>query len=235
METVTGPWGRFSKIFLPVQRGPAEPGGCIMLYSISGKLIEKSQDFIVVETAGVAYEISFLSSNYERLPGLGDEVTVFVQFVVREDLFSLFGFLTKDEKGFFNTLTSVPSIGPKTAFNIMNSYSIDRLIEAILREDEKCLTQISGVGSKTAKRIILELKDKLAKLYSAAKTTGGAAGIAGGAGIKARPAFEEARMALGALGFSFSEIDRMMTVLLKEQDLSKFSTEQIVKLALLRR
>lgn len=207
-----------------------------MIYSVSGKLIEKSKETIVVEAGGIAYEIGFLASGYDRLPHAGEEVSVYVQFFVREDVFSLFGFLTKEEKNFFVTLTSVPSIGPRTAFNIMNAYSIERLIEAILREDEKCLTQISGVGSKTAKRIILELKDKLSKLYGAARNAAMDASSAGGAASrKAVSAYDEARMALGALGFSFAEIDRMLASITAERDVSKLSTEQIVKIALLRR
>ncbi|MEZ7890611.1 MAG: Holliday junction branch migration protein RuvA [Candidatus Wallbacteria bacterium] len=207
-----------------------------MIHFIRGKLIEKQKENIIVETGGIAYEISFLASSFGSLPELESEVTVYTQFLPREDCFYLYGFLSREEKNFFNTLTSVPSIGPKTAFNIMGSVSIEKLIEAILREDEKCLTQISGIGPKTAKRIILELKDKLSKLHAMSKDEKTGTAAFGAASSKAAgSALDEARMALGSLGFSYGEIEKMISNLLKERELTKLTTEDIIKFALKRR
>ena len=205
-----------------------------MIYFIKGKLIEKQKENIIVETGGIGYEISFLASSFGSLPELGSEVTIYTQFLPREDCFYLYGFSSREEKSFFNTLTSVPSIGPKTAFNIMGSVTIEKLIDAILREDEKCLTQISGIGPKTAKRIILELKDKLTKLHVMSKNENASASF-GQASKNAGAALTEARMALGTLGFSYSEIEKMLDAILKEHELSKLTTEDIIKFALKKR
>ncbi len=208
-----------------------------MLYSIKGILLEKQKEFIVVEAAQIAYEIVFPTSAYGRLPEPGGEVTIYTQFLVREDCFLLFGFPSIEDKKIFNTLISVPSLGPKTAYNIMNSIPISKLIDAILKEDEKCLTQVSGIGSKTARRIILELKDKMAKLGSGSKDgTGFSAAQAGyDGGFSGLDSLGEAKLALGSLGFSYSEIERMISSIAKEIDISKVTTEEIIKKALKRR
>ena len=205
-----------------------------MIYSIKGKLLEKQKEAIIVEASGIAYEIIFLSSSYSKLPDIDGEVNVFTHFIVREDAFLLFGFLSREEKNFFNTLTSVPSVGPKTAYNIMNTVPIPRLIEAILREEEKCLTQVSGIGSKTAKRIILELKDKMSKLHSASKDASYENLSAASPGGSPSP-FAEARLALGSLGFGYAEIDKMLDGILKGRDAGPITTEEIIKQALKKR
>jgi len=206
-----------------------------MIYSIKGKLLEKQKEAIIVEASGIAYEIIFLSSSYSKLPETGEEVHVYTHFIVREDAFLLFGFISREEKNFFNTLTSVPSVGPKTAYNIMNTVSIPRLIEAILREEEKCLTQVSGIGSKTAKRIILELKDKMAKLHSASKDASYDNLSGASSGGSAPSPFAEARLALGSLGFGYAEIDKMLDGILKGKDAGPITTEEIIKQALKKR
>ncbi len=205
-----------------------------MLYSIKGKLLEKQKEFIVVEAGQIAYEIIFPTSAYGRLPEIGGEVVIYTQFLVREDCFLLFGFLSINDKKIFNTLISVPSLGPKTAYNIMNAIPISKLTDAILKEDEKCLTQVSGVGSKTARRIILELKDKMAKSLTGA--------FKDSADFTASPAHEassdaisEARLALGALGFAYAEIERMISQAVKENGISNVTTEEIIKNALKKR
>jgi len=204
-----------------------------MIYSIKGKLLEKQKEAIIVEASGIAYEIIFLSSSYSKLPEINEEVHVYTHFIVREDAFLLFGFISREEKNFFNTLTSVPSVGPKTAYNIMNTVAIPRLIEAILREEEKCLTQVSGIGTKTAKRIILELKDKMSKLHSASKDAPYESLSAASSG--APSPFAEARLALGSLGFGYAEIDKMLDGILKGKDAGPITTEEILKQALKKR
>lgn len=203
-----------------------------MIYSIKGVLLEKQKEFIVVEANQVAYEIIFPTSAYGRLPEPGCEVTIFTQFLVREDGFLLFGFPSTEDKKFFNTLMSVPSLGPKTAYNVMNALPISKLVDAILKDDEKCLTQISGIGAKTAKRIILELKDKISKLGSPAKE-GADFASRGGAGVL--DSLAEARLALGSLGFAYAEIERMLAAIVKDIDVTKAHTEDIIKLALKKR
>ncbi len=205
-----------------------------MIYSIKGILLEKQKEFIVVEAGQIAYEIIFPTSAYGRLPEPGGEVTIYTQFLVREDGFLLFGFPSTEDKKFFNTLLSVPSLGPKTAYNVMNSLPISRLVDAILKDDEKCLTQISGIGAKTAKRIILELKDKISKLGSASKDGPGfSAGNGTGSGVL--DSLAEARLALGSLGFAYAEIERMLAAVIKEIDISSATTEDILTRALKKR
>ncbi|MDH4227703.1 MAG: Holliday junction branch migration protein RuvA [Deltaproteobacteria bacterium] len=131
-----------------------------MIARLNGKIVEKDTLIAIVDVAGVGYEVNIPLSTYYRLPEPGGEVTLFISTFVREDSIDLYGFFTIDEKNLFRLLTSVSGVGPKLARNIISGLPSADLLGAIASGDVEKLKGISGVGKKTADRVIVELKDK---------------------------------------------------------------------------
>ncbi len=131
-----------------------------MIGSIKGKLILKNDKFVIVETSGVGYKISISPDTLMRIDKL-NEVFLFIHTHVREDSFDLYGFLDYEELEFFEMLLNVSGIGPKGALGILGIASIDTLQRAIGTGDTSYLTKISGIGKKTAEKIVIELRDKI--------------------------------------------------------------------------
>lgn len=125
-------------------------------------MLHKSAETIVVDVGGVGYEVFFPQAHQHRLPRSGEEVILHVQMVVREDAISLYGFLDAAEKRMFLVLTGVSGVGPKLARNMLSAASPAEISRSILAEDIVRLKQLPGVGKKTAERLCLELKDKVA-------------------------------------------------------------------------
>src|SRR5712671_710286 len=133
-----------------------------MITFLQGKLVEALPTQIVVEVNGVGYEVLIPLSSYDKLPPPGQEVKLLTHLAVREDAHTLYGFVTKAERELFRLLiNSVSGIGPKTALNILSGISVTAFRGAVANSDVKPLSQISGVGKKTAERILVELKDKV--------------------------------------------------------------------------
>lgn len=130
---------------------------------IKGTLEYKHNDYMVVEANGVGYKIFTSLPTVEASGKIGDEIKVYTYLHVREDIMSLYGFLTGEELGMFELLISVSGIGPKAALSLLSSMSPSRFALAIITDDIKTLTRAPGVGNKTAQRMILELKDKIKK------------------------------------------------------------------------
>ena len=129
---------------------------------IRGPLIEIDEDMIVVEAAGVGYNIKVPMSLLNELPKLGKEVRIYTYLQVREDAMSLFGFLTRQDLKMFKQLLGVNGIGPKGALGLLSAMRPDDLRLAILSGDVKAISRAPGIGSKTAQRLILDLKDRIA-------------------------------------------------------------------------
>lgn len=138
-----------------------------MIAHIRGTLLEKHPNAVIVECSGVGYELAISVATYSELPEEGATVALFVHTHVREDQFALFGFLAKQEKALFEKLFSVSGIGPKLAITILSGMSVPEMIAALRSGDVTRLTKIPGIGKKTAERMVLELKDKLAEFGSA--------------------------------------------------------------------
>ena len=132
-----------------------------MIYQLTGKLINILSDSVIVDVNGLGYQVIIPSSYQQSLPTLGETLQLFTYFHVREDQQVLFGFLSTQEKEFFNKLTSVSGVGPKVAIKILSEQSIQELTQAIYSNNINTLVSISGVGKKMAERLIIELKDKL--------------------------------------------------------------------------
>lgn len=133
-----------------------------MIVSLRGKLIEAGVLRVVIESAGVGYEVNVPVTTAERLPACGSEVFLLIHHVFREDGQALYGFAVADERDFFRLLVEkVSGVGPKMALNILSRMSLPILREAIIRGDVALLAQCPGIGKKTAERLVMELRDKV--------------------------------------------------------------------------
>ena len=132
-----------------------------MIAHLRGKLLEKHPNQVIVETAGVGYDVVIPVSTFSALPDAGAEIALRIHTHVREDALALFGFLTADEKALFEKLISVSGIGPSLAIKVLSGLATAAIIDAIRAGQVDLLVRIPGVGKKTAERMVLELKDKL--------------------------------------------------------------------------
>ncbi|MBN1761376.1 MAG: Holliday junction branch migration protein RuvA, partial [Chitinispirillaceae bacterium] len=154
-----------------------------MIEYIRGILAEKEPGHVTVEAHGVGYGASIPLSTYERLPATGTEVRLLTHYHVREDGHKLFGFFSAEERMIFRQLISVSKIGPKVALNVLSGVSVQDLVASVNRSDPTRLQKISGVGAKTAQRLVMELKGKLGiSPELSVDTTGGKRTTAGPAG-----------------------------------------------------
>lgn len=195
-----------------------------MYYYIKGNLAYKDENHIVVDNHGVGYKIHTSLSTVESIGSVGNEVTVYTHLNVREDAMELYGFSTEDERGMFLKLISVSGIGPKVGLALLSVATPSKLAVAIITGDEKLLTKASGVGPKAAKRVILELKDKIDNAE-----LGLDAAYAEVTDTVITDNRAEALSALTVLGYSTNEAKN---VLLKLD--STLSTEELIKQALSR-
>ena len=175
-----------------------------MIVFLDGVLAEKEPTRVVVDVGGVGYEAAIPLSSYDRLPAAGQRVRLLTVPVVREDAHLLFGFMTAEERELFLLLTSVNGIGPKLGLAVLSGLSVRDLKAAIAAGDVKRLSGISGIGKKTAERLVLEMRDKLGKGDLAEALTSGNA--PGPADAKLRDAY----LALVSLGYKPADAQRMV-------------------------
>ena len=143
-----------------------------MIGSIKGKIILKTDKFLIVETGGVGYKVSVSPDVLSKAKKLSDEISLWTHTHVREDILDLYGFLDREELEFFEMLINISGIGPKGALSILGIASIETLRKAISTGDTAYLTKISGIGRKTAEKIVLELRDKLGAVEPGEGTLG---------------------------------------------------------------
>jgi len=132
-----------------------------MIAFVRGEIADITEDNVVLDVGGIGYNIKVSTQTAQRLPGIGKEAMLHTYTCVREDAFQLFGFLTKDELSIFKKLITVNGIGPKGGLAILSVMSADDLRFAIISGDAKAIAKAPGIGSKTASRVILDLKDKV--------------------------------------------------------------------------
>ncbi len=178
-----------------------------MIAFLIGRLAEKGVVHCVLDVGGVGYRLLMSTGSLSALPQEGDSVMVHTYLHVREDELTLFGFESEEEKSIFEKLITVNGVGPKVALAALSSYSPDVLAEGIVCEDVALISSVPGIGTKTAQRIILDLKDKL----GAAQT--GVEGLIHVGGTAA-----ETREALIGMGFSAQEITAALKGLDKKAD-----------------
>ncbi len=135
-----------------------------MIAHLRGTLLAKTPQSVIVEAAGVGYEVAISIPTYSGLAAVGAEISLHIYTHVREDALALFGFVDLAEKRLFEKLFSVSGIGPKLALTVLSGLSPEKLVAAIRSHDHATLTRIPGIGKKTAERVVLELKDKLEEM-----------------------------------------------------------------------
>ena len=189
-----------------------------MFYYVSGTVAHVEPYLAVIDCGGVGYACRTTNQSLSRLTA-GEKGKLFTHLYVREEIFELYGFATEDELNCFRLLIGVSGVGPKAALSILSATTPEGLAMSIITGDEKALTVAQGIGKKIAQRIILELKDKLAKGESY-----------GGTGVTVIPQNKssEAAAALAVLGYSQSEV----SLALQGVDVEALSLEDIVKQAL---
>ena len=143
-----------------------------MITFLKGKLTDALPTQVVIDVNGIGYEVLIPLSSFEKLPELGQAVTLKTQLVVREDSQTLYGFATNDERELFRMIQGVSGIGPRLALNVLSGMDVASFKGAIGTGDVKRLSSINGIGKKTAERMVLELKDKLGPAGSTATALG---------------------------------------------------------------
>jgi len=195
-----------------------------MIAYIKGILTYIQDDSVIVDVHGIGYEV-VCANPFDFQLSLNEEILIYTYHHVREDAQSLYGFKTEDEKYLFTKLISVSGIGPKSGINIQGSVEVSEFVSAVEQEDEKYLTQFRGVGKKTARQIILDLKGKLTGLLS---ITSELDETASGGTIRSSD-LQDAEEALKSLGYSAHEI-RAITPQLQQENAE--STDEIIRKAL---
>jgi Holliday junction DNA helicase RuvA len=185
-----------------------------------GKLIEKTPTDVIIDCNGVAYIIQISLQTFSLIKDQED-IKLYVHLVVKEDSHSLFGFFDKKERAIFRQLISVSGVGSNTARVILSSMTTDEVFSAIYNDDAPTLQKVKGIGAKTAKRIILDLKDKIAKQENVAEIFT----------ESHNTNKEEALSALVMLGFAKQAADKALQKIIKTQGLS-LSVEELVRQAL---
>lgn len=189
---------------------------------ISGKIADKANNYVVIDNGGMGYKIFMSPSVIEKLPDVGEFQKIHTYYYVREDVISLYGFLTNEELRMFELLLSVSGIGAKSAIQILSSITPSSFALAVISNDVSKIVKIPGIGSKTAARIILELKDKLKTEQAISKNEQVKEAI------HEREKDTEAVVALQVLGYTRKEIEKA----LEKFETQNLTVEEIIRNAL---
>ena len=194
-----------------------------MIDYIKGKIVERTPTDTVLECYGIGYKILISLQTYETLNGK-DDAKIYIHHYLREDEELYYGFATKDERELFRLLIGVSGVGAATARMMLSSLTTDEIRNAILSEDLNKIKSIKGIGTKSAQRLILELKDKVVKGEGSESTVLFSS--------SSNPAVEEATTALVMLGFTKPNVSKAISAVLKESPSA--SLEELIKLSLKR-
>ncbi len=194
-----------------------------MITYVSGKLVDKKPTEAVIDVQGLGYQVLIPTSTYEALPAVGETAMLHTHHYVREDAMLLFGFTTLDERTLFETMLGVSGVGPKLALAALSAMRPAELRDRVLEGDAALLTRIPGVGRKTAERLIVELRDRLARL-----DLGGAPGTGPDVTAAARA---DALAALETLGLSRAAAEKALRKVLRRHP-GLQSADDLVRLAL---
>ncbi|MCR5557929.1 MAG: Holliday junction branch migration protein RuvA [Butyrivibrio sp.] len=202
-----------------------------MIAYVNGILESIEEGNAVIDVNGFGINVGISGSTMDRMPGIGENVKLYTYTNVKEDAFTLFGFLSRDELNLFKMLITVSGIGPKGGLSILSVMPPDDLRFAIMAGDSASISKAPGIGKKTAERITLELRDKI-KVTEDDMLGGGAAGALEVAGDGTYPARDETVAALVALGYnSAAAMKAVRKVLAENPDVAE-NTERLLKLSL---
>lgn len=202
-----------------------------MIGQIRGTLLEKQPPEIVVDVAGIGYEIQMPMTSFYQLPAAGEQVTVYTHFVVREDAQLLFGFADKMERGLFRELIKANGVGPKLGLTILSGMSASQFLSAVQHEDVSALVAMPGIGKKTAERLVVELKDRLAKFGKAQDMSLPTLPMDESPGqtmVPVNDVREEAASALVSLGYKPAQASKMVAGVYQD----KMDSEAVIREAL---
>lgn len=195
-----------------------------MIGRLRGALVHQQAPFVLLDVNGVGYEIEVTSAVLSRLPGIGAECTIYAHMIVREDAQLLFGFADLAERELFRDLIRVNGIGARLGLGIVSGMAVEEFARCICEKDATALMRLPGVGRKSAERLIMELKDRIAEHWSPGAVTPSAPQVArtGGGSL------QEAAGALAALGYKPHEASRMLAGI----DATDRTSEEIIRHAL---
>ena len=196
-----------------------------MIGFLSGKILEKNANTVILDVGGVGYEVTIPLSTFYELGEVGSEVSLRIFTYVREDSLQLFGFKTARERDIYLKLISVQGIGAKSGITMLSGMSADEIVTAIRTDNIARLTSIPGVGRKTAERMVVELRDKIGELSLGAAASAGAA-----AGASADTAFDDALSALVNLGYQRNAAEKALQEAAKNG--AELSVQKLLRSAL---
>lgn len=183
-----------------------------MIAYLNGTIHSKSSEQIIVDVHDVGYQLEISAITLEKLPAEGEEIDLLVYHHITDNGERLFGFLDQNEKDLFELLITVKGVGPKLGLTILSGLPSQEITGAIVQKDKSVLSQIKGIGKKTAERMILELKDKISDMVDATYTAGGGSNVAGN--IK-----DEAVSALQSLGFKKRDAQEAIEIAGKDESI----------------
>lgn len=201
-----------------------------MIASLTGNILEKQPPYFVINVNGVGYECLASEHTFARLPEIGGHVSVFTHFNVREDAQQLFAFIDRNERFLFRHLLKVSGVGPKLAITICSSSDVNTLCQSIMDQNVAVLTQIPGIGKKTAERLVIEMKDRLAKSWPTVAELAKSQDKKGYQVSSANIAEREAVEALISLGYKPHTATQMIKQV--ERGESALPAETLIRLAL---
>ncbi len=191
----------------------------LMIHHLRGKLVEKNPTHVVVECGGVGYFVNISLNTFSKLPEQ-ENISIYTHLQIKEDSHTLYGFMEKSEREIFRLLLSVSGIGSSTARTMLSSMSPSQVRDAIANGDVPAIQSIKGIGAKTAQRVILDLRDKVLKVYDIDELS-----LSPNNTNK-----DEALSALEVLGFARKQAERVVDKVLSQD--TSLSVENIIKLAL---
>ncbi|AUC16422.1 Holliday junction branch migration protein RuvA [Tenacibaculum sp. SZ-18] len=190
-----------------------------MITQIKGRLVEKNPTYVVVDCNGLGYLLNISLNTYGSLP-TDENVKLYTHLSIREDAHTLYGFIDKVEREVFKLLISVSGVGPSIARTMLSSMTAEDVQHAIASENVKLIQSVKGIGSKTAQRVIIDLKEKILKTFNIDEVSV----------TESNTNKEEALSALEVLGFTRKQSDKVITNILKESPSA--SVEELIKKAL---
>jgi holliday junction DNA helicase RuvA len=198
-----------------------------MIAQLRGTLVLITPAEVVIDCAGVGYSVAVSTISSEKLPAIGEPVTLLTAMIVREDAMQLFGFTTDAERDIFRLLISIPGIGPKIAITILSAGNLAELQETIMQGDLVRLQKLPGVGKKTAERIVVELRDKIAKVEGFEQSPEDAVQTATQRGVR-----DETLAAMTKLGYQRAVAEKAIRTALQAEPATVFTVETLLRKSL---
>lgn len=203
----------------------AGTGGRLVIGSLTGRLVEKAPAEILLETGGVGYRVAVPLSTFERLPDVGETVSLTIHTHVREDALTLYGFDARTDRDIFERLITVPGIGPRLALAVLSHLPTGELIRAVRDRDAVSISRVPGIGRKTAERLLVDLHSRLGEEM----VPGPAATLAGGGGLRG-----DILSALENLGYRGSQVGPVVDSVLAGEEARQEPIESLLRAALRR-